>query len=37
MWKSLDWPVMLVYLVLCVIGCVSIYGASYEFGQSRVV
>lgn len=25
---------MLVYLVLCVIGCVSIYGASYEFGQS---
>lgn len=34
MWKSLDWFVILVYVVLCVIGCLSIYGASYEFGQS---
>lgn len=34
MWKSLDWQVMLVYVVLCVIGCLSIYGASYEFEQS---
>ncbi len=32
--KSLDWPVMLVYVVLCLIGCLSIYGASYEFGES---
>lgn len=33
-WRSLDWWVVLIYLLLCVIGCVSIYGASYEFGQS---
>ncbi len=35
-WKSLDWPVLLVYVVLCVIGCLSIYGASYEFGQTSL-
>jgi len=34
MLNSLDWPVLLVYVVLCVIGCLSIYGASYDFDQS---
>ncbi len=29
----LDWPILLVYVVLCVIGCLSIYGASYDFEQ----
>jgi rod shape determining protein RodA len=32
-WSSLDWPILLVYLALCVIGCLSIYGASYDFEQ----
>lgn len=32
-WKVLDWSVILIYVVLCVIGCLSIYGASYDFEQ----
>lgn len=30
-WRSLDWPVCLMYLALILIGLLSIYGASYEF------
>lgn len=37
MWKSLDWTVLLVYVVLCVVGCLSIYGASYEFGHAGLL
>ncbi|OPZ99536.1 MAG: Rod shape-determining protein RodA [Bacteroidetes bacterium ADurb.Bin416] len=32
-WSSLDWPILLVYVLLCVVGCLSIYGASYDFEQ----
>lgn len=31
LWKSLDWWVVAIYVLLCVIGCISIYGASYDF------
>lgn len=30
-WKSLDWVTVLLYLLLAVFGCLSIYGASYDF------
>jgi len=30
-WKSIDWVVLIVYVLLCIIGCLSIYGASYDF------
>ncbi|MCX6307296.1 MAG: rod shape-determining protein RodA [Bacteroidia bacterium] len=30
-WKSLDWPVFAIYLLLALAGCLSIYGASYDF------
>lgn len=30
-WKSLDWWIVGIYALLCVIGCLSIYGASYDF------
>jgi rod shape determining protein RodA len=31
LWKSLDWWVVAIYVILCIIGCLSIYGASYDF------
>ena len=30
-WKSLDWWIVGIYALLCIIGCLSIYGASYDF------
>lgn len=30
-WKSVDWIILVVYALLCIIGCLSIYGASYDF------
>lgn len=30
-WKSLDWVTVLLYLLLAVFGCLSIYGASFDF------
>ena len=31
LWRSLDWWVVVIYALLCIIGCLSIYGASYDF------
>jgi rod shape determining protein RodA len=33
-WKSLDWLVCSLYLVLALVGCLSIYGASYDFDNA---
>jgi len=33
LWRTIDWTVVLLYLTLCIIGCLSIYGASYDFEQ----
>lgn len=33
-WKSLDWMVFSLYLLLAVAGCLSIYGASYDFDNT---
>lgn len=30
-WKALDWWVVGLYVLLCVVGCLSIYGASFDF------
>ena len=30
-WKALDWWVVVLFVALCIIGCLSIYGASYDF------
>jgi len=35
-WKSLDWWTFGLYVTLAVFGCVSIYGASYEFDQTSI-
>lgn len=32
-WKALDWGVIVLFIVLCILGCLSIYGASYNFEQ----
>ena len=34
--KGIDWPTVLMYLVLVVCGWLSIYGASYDFDQSSI-
>jgi rod shape determining protein RodA len=33
-WKSLDWWVISLYMLLAVAGCLSIYGASYNFDHT---
>ena len=33
-WRSLDWLVFTLYLLLAVAGCLSIYGASYDFDNA---
>ena len=33
-WKSLDWWTVSLYIALAIFGCISIYGASYEFDNS---
>ncbi len=33
---SLDWTTILLYLVLVLMGWISIYGASYNFDQSSI-
>jgi len=33
-WKSLDWLVFALYLMLALAGCLSIYGASYDFDNA---
>ena len=33
-WRSLDWTVFALYLVLALVGCLSIYGASYDFDNT---
>lgn len=33
-WRSLDWLVFSLYLILALAGCLSIYGASYDFDNS---
>lgn len=33
-WKSLDWWTVALYLLLAILGCLSIYGASYDFDKS---
>ena len=33
-WKSLDWLVFSLYLMLALAGCLSIYGASYDFDNA---
>lgn len=34
MWRSLDWLVFALYLLLALAGCLSIYGASYDFDNA---
>ena len=34
--KSVDWSVILIYLILVVCGAVSIYAASYDFDQASM-
>jgi len=36
LWKSLDWWTISLYLLLAIIGCLSIYGASYDFDKSGI-
>ncbi len=33
-WRSLDWMVFTLYLTLALAGCLSIYGASYDFDNA---
>lgn len=33
-WRSLDWLVFALYLLLALAGCLSIYGASYDFDNA---
>lgn len=33
-WRSLDWLVFALYLMLALAGCLSIYGASYDFDNT---
>jgi rod shape determining protein RodA len=33
-WKSLDWPVCVIYLILVLVGVLSVYGASYDFDHT---
>jgi len=33
-WRSLDWLVFTLYLMLALAGCLSIYGASYDFDNA---
>lgn len=33
-WRSLDWLVFALYLILALAGCLSIYGASYDFDNA---
>jgi rod shape determining protein RodA len=33
-WRSLDWMVFALYLILALSGCLSIYGASYDFDNA---
>ena len=33
LWKSIDWVVIILYLILLVFGWISVCGASYDFGQ----
>ena len=33
-WKSLDWWTFSLYVILAVFGCISIYGASYDFDHT---
>ncbi|MCX6307390.1 MAG: rod shape-determining protein RodA, partial [Bacteroidia bacterium] len=33
-WKSLDWLVFALYILLALAGCLSIYGASYDFDNA---
>lgn len=33
-WRSLDWMVFSLYLILALAGCLSIYGASYDFDNA---
>jgi rod shape determining protein RodA len=37
LWKSLDWGVVLVYVILCIVGIISIYGASYDFENPGLI
>lgn len=34
--KGIDWPAVIMYLVLVICGWLSIYGASYDFDQSSI-
>lgn len=36
LWRSLDWITILIYLVLVVLGWLSIYAASYDFNNASI-
>lgn len=35
-WKSIDWTIVILYLVMVIFGWLSICGASYDFGETNL-
>ena len=37
LFRSIDWVIVVLYLILVAFGWVSIYGASYDFGTTELL